>query len=133
MSVALDATAELEVAQPFAPSTPIERTLLREFAKWFASMLEKYQPDVIVPTGTKGTRLLQAVLDYGRHKLDLPLPVPVLYPPALAYAARNVLASMRVLLFDDATHTGTTRRWGSVSARPAGTGRAAGSTGRTGR
>jgi hypothetical protein len=88
--------------------SPFERTLLPEFAQWFADRAAAYGPDIFVPVETKGTRLLEAVVLHAQNALDTPLQIPVLYTPALAFLDPATLATKRLMLLDDAAHTGHT-------------------------
>jgi class 3 adenylate cyclase len=89
-----------------AGKTAFERNMLPGFARWFVEIVERYQPDYLVPAETKGARLLETVLDYARDVLGIGIQVPILYRTALAYVPRELLRNCRVLVLDDAIHTG---------------------------
>lgn len=104
-----------------AAKTPFERNLLPPFADWFLTQLESAgYPDLFIPVETKGARLLDAVVAYARDELGVPLRVPVLYRPALAYLDSAKATGKSVVILDDATRTGGTlarhraavREWG---------------------
>jgi class 3 adenylate cyclase len=88
--------------------SPFERTLLPAFASWFVDRVQEEGPEIFLPMETKGAHLLEAVIEYARTHLGVSLNVPVMYTPALAYVPAEELATRRILLLDDATHSGRT-------------------------
>jgi hypothetical protein len=82
--------------------------MLPAFAAWFVERVQELGPEIFLPTETKGAHLLETAVDYARTQLGVSLNVPVMYTPGLAYLPAAELAARRVLLLDDATHSGRT-------------------------
>jgi len=86
--------------------TAFERNILPGFARWLLEEIDRRRPDYLIPAETKGARVLEAVLRYASDELGSPITVPVLYGTALAYMDPAVLATLRLMVVDDAVRTG---------------------------
>jgi hypothetical protein len=90
-----------------AVQTPFERNVLPDFASWLGDLIGSTNPDVLMPVETKGARLVDAALAYMDEHLHLP-DIPVRLRRSLDYTAPEDLLDRRVLVVDDATHSGNT-------------------------
>lgn len=89
-------------------TTPFARKVLPRFGAWFYRALEQEEPHYLVPVERKGAHLLDAVLAYLSLHQSSPVRASVLYRRAFSYLAPDSLDGAKVLLLDDATHTGKT-------------------------
>jgi len=87
-------------------NTPFARKVLPRFAAWFDQVLEQEKPDYLVPVERKGAHLLDAVLSYLSRSHGTSVRASVLCRRTFSYLPPDALDGRRVLLLDDATHTG---------------------------
>lgn len=91
----------------FASRTAFERNLLPGFAEWALEQIERWEPDYLVPAETKGARILDAVLSFGRDHLGARVTAPVVYAGALSYLPAQELRTARMMIVEDAVRTGS--------------------------
>lgn|GEM_PF-4916945 len=87
--------------------TAFERNMLPGFAEWALEQIERWEPDYLVPAETKGARVLDAVLSYGRNELGARVPIPVVYGSALSYLPPQELRTARMMIVEDGVRTGS--------------------------
>jgi hypothetical protein len=86
--------------------TAFERNLLPDFADWLVDEIEQRRPDVLIPAGTKGARVLDAALSYAARERGVSPGVPVIYRSALDFISSERLAGYKALSVEDAVQTG---------------------------